>query len=459
MFSSFFRFEPAKSEESATKESFVSDSSQLSESREDRQIVILVEEEEDEDLNQSTVILLEEEGEDEEEEEEKRDDKSRREADRNQWESQTYCPFSSLSSLSLSCVATLPELLHRWCSARLAKERLRSCRRRQLSSQTLVHPAVHSPVPTHTPPPALTPVPSEKALPLTEQASELEVPFGGLDEGSPLSEVHTAHVQSNTQSPDAHTPDSILLEPSKTSSIPTHSYSDFQSTLVQPTPTFEERPLPTDKDAALDPIPTPPLQTVSVPETQHACSATLTLSVSSPSQPVSSEKVFSSIVAPSVKDQPVLSLPTASRPEDLTPSPTEGPAVFLPPDIHTDSFKAGENNGGDMQRPNLQTPPVQGEQGDTLSQTEPHQIEDTVEGDLLNTNGNQRIATDFYAELQNGVDYNGGTGNGNGVLVNGGAVHGSSQKESVFMRLNNRIKALEMNMSLSSRYLEELSQR
>ncbi|XP_067308416.1 SUN domain-containing ossification factor-like isoform X2 [Pseudorasbora parva] len=36
---------------------------------------------------------------------------------------------------------------------------------------------------------------------------------------------------------------------------------------------------------------------------------------------------------------------------------------------------------------------------------------------------------------------------------------GSSQKESVFMRLNNRIKALEMNMSLSGRYLEQLSQR
>ncbi|XP_076316024.1 SUN domain-containing ossification factor-like isoform X2 [Tachypleus tridentatus] len=35
----------------------------------------------------------------------------------------------------------------------------------------------------------------------------------------------------------------------------------------------------------------------------------------------------------------------------------------------------------------------------------------------------------------------------------------AGQKESVFMRLSNRIKALELNMSLSSRYLEELSQR
>ncbi|XP_077073408.1 SUN domain-containing ossification factor isoform X2 [Siphateles boraxobius] len=39
------------------------------------------------------------------------------------------------------------------------------------------------------------------------------------------------------------------------------------------------------------------------------------------------------------------------------------------------------------------------------------------------------------------------------------SAHASSQKESVFMRLNNRIKALETNMSLSGRYLEQLSQR
>ncbi|XP_066482095.1 SUN domain-containing ossification factor isoform X2 [Tiliqua scincoides] len=61
-----------------------------------------------------------------------------------------------------------------------------------------------------------------------------------------------------------------------------------------------------------------------------------------------------------------------------------------------------------------------------------------------------RTATDFYAELQNSTDFG---------YANGNLVHGSNQKESVFMRLNNRIKALEVNMSLSSRYLEELSQR
>uniref|UniRef100_UPI00358FDADF SUN domain-containing ossification factor-like isoform X1 n=1 Tax=Myxine glutinosa TaxID=7769 RepID=UPI00358FDADF len=58
---------------------------------------------------------------------------------------------------------------------------------------------------------------------------------------------------------------------------------------------------------------------------------------------------------------------------------------------------------------------------------------------------------DFYAESHNGAIEVGPS--------NGNHGHGSGQKESVFMRLNNRIKALEVNLSLSSRYLEELSQR
>ncbi|KAK3545516.1 hypothetical protein QTP70_007757 [Hemibagrus guttatus] len=56
----------------------------------------------------------------------------------------------------------------------------------------------------------------------------------------------------------------------------------------------------------------------------------------------------------------------------------------------------------------------------------------------------QPSSNDFYAEIPSSTE---------------APIHGSSQKESVFMRLNNRIKALEMNMSLSGRYLEQLSQR
>ncbi|XP_078687456.1 SUN domain-containing ossification factor-like [Branchiostoma floridae x Branchiostoma belcheri] len=57
-------------------------------------------------------------------------------------------------------------------------------------------------------------------------------------------------------------------------------------------------------------------------------------------------------------------------------------------------------------------------------------------------------ASDFYAEK-----------NENGTSAQHISHGGHTGKESVIMRLNNRIKALELNMSLSSRYLEELSQR
>uniref|UniRef100_A0A8D3CJ30 SUN domain-containing ossification factor n=1 Tax=Scophthalmus maximus TaxID=52904 RepID=A0A8D3CJ30_SCOMX len=381
---------------------------------------------------QSTVTLMEEEGEDEEEEEKRGEETMRREADRNQWESQTYCPFSSLSSLSLSCMVTLPELLHRWCSARLAKERLRSLRRRQLSTQTQTHPAVNIPVLKHTPAqiPVPAPTPTQEALPLTERDPEPEVPKGQND-GRSLGETHL-----RTSIPDAHTPElSIVLEPSRTSTIPHQSFSDFHSSLMRPTPTHEESALPPIKDAALDPAPTPPFQTISIPETQQASVATPTLTVSSSPQSVSPETGSPGVVVPPVMEQPIQTLPTAS---------------------------SSGADGGDTQRRNVQASQTHREQGDSVSQTGEHRVEDSVDEDLLSTNGNgnvHRTATDFYAELQNGGDYNGGTVNGHGVLMNGGAVHGSSQKESVFMRLNNRIKALEMNMSLSSRYLEELSQR
>lgn len=464
-----FRLQPSKPEQPTTEEvSVSSDSSTSSHSssdlHKDGQIVTLVEEEEeDEEPRLSTVTLLEEEG--EEEEGEKSEEEMRKEADRNQWESQAYCPFSSFSSLSLSCMVTLPELLHRWCSARLAKERLRSLKKRQLSTQTQTRPTVSTPVLTHTPPliPIPAPTPTQEALPLTEKAPELEVHEKGQNECKALSEAYTTDTPLSTDTPDSYTPElNILLEPSRTSTIPPQSFSDSHSSLTQPTPTPEENSLPLVKDTTLDPVPTPPLQAVSIPKTQHASSVTPTLSASTPPLSPSSETASPVVVVPPVKDQPVQPLPTASRPEDFISPPTELPAALPSNDIHTDSVKSGVDTG-DSQRQNVQASQTHGEQADSLPQTgEPHRVEETVEEELLSASGNgnaQRTATDFYAELQNGGDYNGGAVNGNSVLVNGGAVHGSSQKESVFMRLNNRIKALEMNMSLSSRYLEELSQR
>ncbi|KAF3691154.1 SUN domain-containing ossification factor [Channa argus] len=451
--------ESAESEQPATQEDSSAPSPTSSDLHEDRQIVTLVEEEDDEEPRQSTVTLLEEEG---EEEEGKTEQEIRREPNTNQLESETYCLFSAFSSLSLSCMATLPELLHGWCSAQLAKERLRSLRQRQLSSQTRTHPDANTFVQTNTPQQISVPVPTpvQEPLPLTETTSEPEVPAIGQSEGEPLGELPSTQTHL-THDPEAHTSElNILLEPSRTSTIPPHSFSDIPSSVNRLTPTQEEKLLPPFKDVALDPILTPPLETILIPETQQANSASPPLTVSSSPQPLSSE-TDDLFVIPPVREKLVQPLPTASRPEDLIPPPTELPTAVLAMGTHTDTVKSGTDSG-DPQRHigHISQPHV--EQGDTVTQTgEPQRTGDTVDEDLLSSNGNaniHRTANDFYAELQNGGDYNGGAVNGNS-LSNGGAVHGSSQKESVFMRLNNRIKALEMNMSLSSRYLEELSQR
>ncbi|GIY08691.1 SUN domain-containing ossification factor [Caerostris extrusa] len=60
---------------------------------------------------------------------------------------------------------------------------------------------------------------------------------------------------------------------------------------------------------------------------------------------------------------------------------------------------------------------------------------------------NEDKPSDMHSEMQGKLEP---------VTVSSGS---TGQKESVFMRMSNRIKSLELNMSLSSQYLQELSQR
>ncbi|XP_071005628.1 SUN domain-containing ossification factor-like isoform X4 [Oncorhynchus clarkii lewisi] len=387
-------------------------------SPEDGQIVTLVVEEEE--PPQSTVTLMEEEGDDDEEREE-------------QWmrESQLYCPLSSVSSLSsVSCVATLPELLRRWCDACLARER---------QQDTYTHTSIDTPLPTHTtiqdPVPAATH--TQEAPTHTEPVPDPET--------APRAQNEVLSPTDSHNHTDTHPVDHIIvLEPSRTSTLPPHSFS--HTPLSKPTPTQDEASRPLSQD---DPVPPPALQGAPVPEAQEASTPNPSPSPTTPLHPPTSETASLDLPPLSLKEQPVQPLPTASRPADIPP-PTELP-VPLQPDTHAEPHtpRAGVESG-DLKG--------QGEQGgDSSPQPAEHPLREESTEDLLLSlpviaNGHlHRTATDFYAELQSTGEYIGGNGGMN--------VHGSSQKESVFMRLNNRIKALEMNMSLSSRYLEELSQR
>ncbi|XP_056459883.1 SUN domain-containing ossification factor isoform X2 [Gadus chalcogrammus] len=439
------------------------------------QIVTLVEvdEEEEQEEKQSTVTLMEkEEGEEEEEEEQEQEERMRREGEkenmkeeeRRRWrESQMYCPLSHSFSFSFSCMASLPELLHGWCSARLARSLQRNSRRRQLNAQQAqqAREETHAPPKTEGPPVVLTPVgasPSpaltQEILPLTESVvPEPHPSHQTIDQESPPANhaisAHT-HPETHIPVPSPAPGPQIVLEPSRTATIPPHSFS--QATLSRPNQEEGGDDVP-----ALEFTPLPSLYQVLVMETQVASSVTFTPTPSLTLQPTASETAAQQdySILP-VQDQSVQPLLSASHPIDTIPPPTELPPA-QPIDAHTDPARQGPD-GGELLKPESHY--ASGEKVDpsTAQATEHQRGEESVDELLLSSNGNiQRSATEYYAELHG--DYGAGSGNGNGAMLNGATVHGSSQKESVFMRLNNRIKALEMNMSLSSRYLEELSQR
>ncbi|XP_060773555.1 SUN domain-containing ossification factor isoform X4 [Neoarius graeffei] len=352
-------------------------------SSEESRIVILIENEEEEPTTPTVTLLVEDR------------DEERRHEEAHLKESEFYC--SQLSTLS--CLASLHEHLHLCCSAALALQRLRQERHAHPCARARSSAQLPDPTPTRTP---LTP---------SEKSSEVEL----------TQSEQTAPTDTPPVTPDPITDPPILLEPSHTSSLPHHSYSETSVSKATPTEAIPDS-LPTDDPQ--DPIPrymelVPETQTPSMTSTSLCSTFTSTTSfVLTPTASLLSPETTELPVP--TKEQPVHSVPPHTRPTEvppLTELPVPGP------------------------EPSAGSEDVQHNAAPLTSQEEPmEEVQSTL----------QRTATDFYAELQNSSEP--GYGNGNHV-------HGSNQKESVFMRLNNRIKALEMNMSLSSRYLEELSQR
>ncbi|XP_067273273.1 SUN domain-containing ossification factor isoform X2 [Pseudorasbora parva] len=378
-------------------------------SPEESRIVILIEE--DEEATQPTVTLLEEEQEEEKNLEEL-------------WEreSATYCGHLS----TLSCLASLHEHFYCYCSAAIALQRQRRDRRHNAqhkhtdtNTQTAPQQSLSTITPTQEPP-----APSEKL-------SEIEQPSQAQSENISPTETVAHPPQSSSGefavSEQELPPETIILEPSRTSTLPSQSFSD---TPTQNIP--ESVPMGEPKDQRLQYL-------VEIPETRAPVS--ICSSVLSPTSSILSSTTTETnspetdplkLELPiSTKEETVQPLLTHTRPADIPP-PTE-----LPIPLPEATGVEGTHHSAVSSQPELSEAPLS-------------QQEETVDDILLP----HRTAGEFYAEQQQSAEM--GHGNGNG---NGNQVHGSNQKESVFMRLNNRIKALEMNMSLSSRYLEELSQR
>ncbi|XP_005374917.1 PREDICTED: SUN domain-containing ossification factor isoform X1 [Chinchilla lanigera] len=367
----------------------------------DSPIVQLVQEEEEE-ASPSTVTLL---GSGEQEDES------------SPWfESETQIFCSELSTIC--CISSFSEYIYQWCSVRIAfyRQRSRTAVSGGKDDHVSAHPSVH--------------LPAESV-----DVSVLRPPSGELDSKNVERETETVTLDdlSSTQQGDLinHTVELIELEPS-------HSQTLSQSLLLDITPEISSLPKIERSETVKH-------------ETGHAPSQVIALgsSIEPDNETEKKSESFSSMEKPSViyETNKVNEVTDNTIKEDVTFMQiiTKVSETIVPP-MNTAAVSDSDDGEAKMNiadtTKQILTPAVDS------SLPEVKEEEQSPEDALLP--GLQRTATDFYAELQNSTDLG---------YANGNLVHGSNQKESVFMRLNNRIKALEVNMSLSGRYLEELSQR
>ncbi|OPJ77125.1 SUN domain-containing ossification factor isoform B [Patagioenas fasciata monilis] len=367
-------------------------------------IVQLVQEYE-EDTSQSTVTLL------------PSDDQEEAAASWFELETEKYC----YDIATACCISTFSEYLFKRCSVAVAMHRQSSktagkqgqdysadVQQPQVVLTESIHMSIDEPLPDKL---------DRKAE--RTSGSAVAVDFSVA--------VHEEEISNKTT-------DSVELEPS-------HPQTVSQSLLLGVT--AEIKPFPTT-DAALEPAKDDagqvvPRVTAQVDETEISEETEKAESSVAEETPVVSE----TSVATEVKEM-------SARESIATPIILRPTETVLQPE-HTVGMLAGDAGEGKESAPEVQKPVLLPVESSVSAETkEDDQTAEEVFMAIPVSGGLQRTATDFYAELQNSTDLG---------YANGNLVHGSNQKESVFMRLNNRIKALEVNMSLSSRYLEELSQR
>ncbi|XP_030427749.1 SUN domain-containing ossification factor isoform X5 [Gopherus evgoodei] len=368
-------------------------------------IVQLVQEYEEE-ASQSTVTLLPS---DEQEEE------------TSTWfesETEIYC----CELVTVCCISSFSEYLYKWCSAAEAVHRQRSKTSESKQGDYSVTIQHSQPVPTES-----SNVSIDESLP-EKLDREITGRVPGSTIASDLSSVLHEDITNQTI-------DSIELEPSHPQTV-SQSLPLEVTSEIKPLSTVEVSLEPTKHEAAqLTSQIIPQEDTVEI----HTEAEKKAESSVSEKHSVVSETNVSEFKEISTRETD--SIHVLSKPTETVPQP-EYTMAIVGNDVGEAKVSASE-----MQKQVL-SPVVE-----SSASTEMKYDEQTTEEAFLAipvSGGQQRMATDFYAELQNSTDLG---------YTNGNLVHGSNQKESVFMRLNNRIKALEVNMSLSSRYLEELSQR
>ncbi|MED6277176.1 hypothetical protein CHARACLAT_010688 [Characodon lateralis] len=372
----------------------------------EEKIVIPLEKDEEEPIS-STITLLDK-------EEELEDDKDKQ--DNQQWhdESLKYCaPCSS----SCSCVASFQEFIQHKCSASLSNKRTCQTVDKVQKSPSMLTPSWPLPSSAY---PELHPHDS-KADQSNEKepASEQQPDSGTMDAEPPSGNTDAVRDLQVTEC------EPNILEPSQTLNTPNPTATESSS--AKPTPVVETPELSSEEPTHES----GPEKSQDVLTEEKLVEPSLYLSSSvemKPSVSVSADDASAAL--------------TREKP-NIDPSQAETNAPIQTQDMVDPAPVLSSTSSENQVEPHaeLEISPTSSEVPPTAADiaTEP---EPTGSASPTSTS-----LVDIYAEPFNGTEQN------------GNQVHGSSQKESVFMRLNNRIKALEVNMSLSGRYLEQLSQR
>uniref|UniRef100_A0A8C6FQE0 SUN domain-containing ossification factor n=1 Tax=Moschus moschiferus TaxID=68415 RepID=A0A8C6FQE0_MOSMO len=393
---------PVPSHEFETTEGHVHDTESSSQDTTKESPIVQLVQEEEEEASPSTVTLL---GSGEQEDE------------TTPWfESETQIFCSELTTIC--CISSFSEYIYKWCSVRVA--RYRQCSRTALNKEKEYL--------TSTEPPLVLP---EEPVDIS-----LLQPLGGESDSKNKEKEAEAIVLddlSGVLQEDLinHTLDAIELEPS-------HPQTLSQSVLLDVTPEINslskiEVSEPIKYEAGHSPSQVIPQDSSIEVDNETEKRSESFSSIEKPTV-IYETKILDEVMDNIVKED-INSMQITTKLSETIVPPVNTATM---PDIEDGEAKM---NIADTPK-QISTPVVDS------SLPEVKEDEQSPEDVLLR--GLQRTATDFYAELQNSSDLG---------YANGNLVHGSNQKESVFMRLNNRIKALEVNMSLSGRYLEELSQR
>ncbi|XP_028283686.1 SUN domain-containing ossification factor isoform X2 [Parambassis ranga] len=373
----------------------------------------------DEEPISATIILLDKEEELDEDKEKQNDTERQKES--------LICCIPSLSS-SCSCAASLQEYFQQQCSAYLSERRKCQTLYKKQIIPPILTPTWHLPLT-----PSVCPEPQQRP-------SDVHKPHvkEHVSEHEPENETSKAAektIESISEPP--------LLEPSQTVNLPKPSATD--SSPAKHT-TIVETPQLSSEEPAKEPEPEKS-QDMLAEEKHVEPSASLSSSI---------------YVKPSATVDDALAAPTDEKPNIETFKPeindliqtqdkTDQSQGLLPttsPNVepHPDPPIVPESSTDISHLPDTVTDPEPSGSQAPITDTKLEELTEdlTISSAPLPTS---QSVSDIYADPPNDTEQN------------GNLVHGSSQKESVFMRLNNRIKALEMNMSLSGRYLEQLSQR